>query len=48
MEVALRERGIEYEEQRPLPVTFLGKVVGEGYSDLLVWLRTKKEGSGGN
>lgn len=43
MEIILREKGIDYEEQRPLPVTFLGKVVGEGYPDLIVWLKTKKK-----
>jgi len=43
MEVALRERGIEYEEQRALPVSFKGHIVGEGYSDLIIWLRKNEK-----
>ena len=43
MEVALREKGIDYERQRPLPVSFRGYVVGEGYPDLIVWLKGNKK-----
>jgi GxxExxY protein len=43
MEIALRERGIDYEEQRVLPVSFKGHIVGEGYPDLIVWLRKNKK-----
>jgi len=38
LEVALRERGIDYEDQRVLPISFKGHVVGEGIPDLVVWL----------
>lgn len=37
MEVALRERGISYENQRILPISFRGHVIGEGIPDLVVW-----------
>lgn len=37
MEVALREKGIKYEAQRTLPITFNGYVVGKGFPDLIVW-----------
>jgi GxxExxY protein len=43
MEIALRERGIDYEEQRVLPVSFKGHIVGEGYPDLIVWFRKNKK-----
>ena len=39
IEVALREKGIDYEEQRILPVTFRGHVVGHDIPDLIVWLK---------
>jgi len=38
MEVGLRDRGIMYETQRTLPITFSGHVIGEVYPDLVVWL----------
>ena len=41
MEVALREKGISYETQRILPVSFKGHVVGESKPDLVVWLKQK-------
>jgi len=43
MEVSLRGEGIDYEEQRALPVSFKGYVVGEGYPDLIVWLKKNKK-----
>lgn len=39
MEVALRDRGIMYETQRILPITFAGHVIGESIPDLVVWLK---------
>lgn len=39
VEVALRNRGICYETQRILPITFNGHVVGESIPDLVVWLK---------
>lgn len=39
MEVALREKGIKYEAQRTLPITFNGYVVGKGFPDLIVWYK---------
>lgn len=39
MEVALRDRGIMYENQRILPITFSGHVIGESIPDLVVWLK---------
>lgn len=39
MEVALRDRGIMYETQRTLPISFSGHVIGEVYPDLVVWLK---------
>jgi len=37
MEVALRAKGVVYEDQRILPITFQGHVIGEGIPDLVVW-----------
>lgn len=39
MEVALRNRGLSYEAQRILPITFVGHVIGESIPDLVVWLK---------
>ena len=39
MEVALRDKGIMYETQRTLPISFSGHVIGEVYPDLVVWLK---------
>lgn len=39
MEVALRDRGIMYETQRTLPISFSGHVIGEVYPDLVIWLK---------
>src|SRR3989344_1083507 len=39
MEVALRDRGIMYETQRILPITFAGHIIGESIPDLVVWLK---------
>lgn len=39
MEVALRDRGIMYETQRILPITYAGHVIGESIPDLVVWLK---------
>ena len=43
MEVALRERGITYESQRILPISFKGHIVGESKPDLVIWAKLKKE-----
>jgi len=43
MEVILREEGIDYEEQRVLPITFRGKVVGRGYPDLIIWFKKRNK-----
>lgn len=43
LEVALREKGIDYEDQRVLPISFKGHVVGEGIPDLVVWLNQGKK-----
>lgn len=45
MEVALREKGIKYEAQRTLPITFNGYVVGRGAPDLIVWYTKGKKKS---
>jgi len=37
MEVALREKGITYESQRILPISFKGHIVGESKPDLIIW-----------
>ena len=39
MEVALRDKGIMYETQRILPITYAGHVIGESIPDLVVWLK---------
>lgn len=39
MEVALRDRGIMYETQRILPITYAGHVIGDVIPDLVVWLK---------
>lgn len=39
MEVALRHRGILYETQRILPITFSDHVVGEAIPDLVIWTK---------
>lgn len=39
MEVALRDKGIMYENQRILPITYAGHVIGESIPDLVVWLK---------
>ncbi len=38
MEVALRHKGLMYETQRILPITFKGHVIGESIPDLVVWV----------
>ena len=43
LEVALREKGIDYEDQRVLPISFKGHVVGEGIPDLVIWLNKGKK-----
>jgi len=43
MEVALREKGIKYEAQRTLPISFDGYVVGKGFPDLIVWFKKGKK-----
>jgi len=43
MEVALREKGITYESQRILPISFKGHIVGESKPDLVIWVKLKKE-----
>jgi GxxExxY protein len=39
MEVALRERGISYETQRMLPITYADHVIGDAIPDLVVWFK---------
>lgn len=39
METALRDKGIMYESQRPLPITYCGHVIGDVRPDLVVWLK---------
>ncbi|RJR15020.1 GxxExxY protein [Candidatus Microgenomates bacterium] len=41
MEVELRHRGLMYETQRILPITFNSHVIGESIPDLVVWVKTK-------
>jgi GxxExxY protein len=41
MEVALRHKGLMYETQRILPITFMGHVIGESIPDLVVWVKEK-------
>jgi len=36
MAIALREEGLEVEQERPIPVHFRGKVVGDFRADLIV------------
>lgn len=43
MEVALRKCGLVYENQRILPITFSGHVIGDSIPDLVVWLQRGKE-----
>lgn len=43
MEVALREKGVDYEDQRILPISYRGHVIGEGIPDLV--MRTKPKTS---
>jgi len=43
MEVALREKGIDYEDQRILPISYRGHVVGEGIPDLVIWTTLGKK-----
>src|SRR3990167_11127879 len=43
MEVALRDRGIMYETQRILPITFAGHVIGESIPDLVIWLKSNSK-----
>jgi GxxExxY protein len=41
MEVALRHKGLMYETQRILPITFMEHVIGESIPDLVVWVEEK-------
>jgi len=41
METALRDKGIMYETQRILPITYAGHVIGESIPDLVVWLKNE-------
>lgn len=43
MEVALREKGIDYEDQRILPISYRGHVIGEGIPDLVIWTKEGKK-----
>jgi GxxExxY protein len=43
MEIALREKGINYESQRILPISFKGYTIGESKPDLVVWLKSKNK-----
>ena len=42
IEVALREKKISYENQRILPISFKGHIIGESKPDLVVWLKQSK------
>lgn len=39
MEISLREKGIDYESQRILPISYKGHHVGEGIPDLIIWIK---------
>lgn len=39
METALRDKGIMYETQRILPITYNSHVIGDVIPDLVVWLK---------
>jgi len=43
MEVALREKGIKYETQRTLPISYKGYVVGRAFPDLIIWFEKGKK-----
>ncbi len=43
LEVALREKGIDYEDQRVLPISFHNHFVGEGIPDLIIWTKVGKK-----
>lgn len=43
MEVALREKQIDYEDQRILPISYRNHVIGEGIPDLVVWITLGKK-----
>ena len=43
MEVALREKGIDYEDQRILPISYRDHVIGEGIPDLVIWTKADKK-----
>lgn len=43
LEVALREKGIDYEDQRVLPICFHNHFVGEGIPDLILWTKVGKK-----
>jgi len=43
MEIALREKGINYKSQRILPISFKGYTIGESKPDLVVWLKSKNK-----
>jgi len=38
----LREKKISYENQRILPISFKGHIIGESKPDLVVWLKQSK------
>lgn len=43
IEVALRHRGLMYETQRILPITFKDHVVGESKPDLVIWIKISEK-----
>jgi len=43
MEIALREKGINYESQRIVPISFKGYTIGESKPDLVVWLKSRNK-----
>lgn len=43
VEVGLREKGIDYEDQRILPISYRGHVIGEGIPDLVIWSEVGKK-----
>lgn len=43
MEVALREKGISYETQRALPISYANHVIGEAIPDLIIWVKEQQK-----
>lgn len=39
----MREKGIDYEDQRILPISYKNHVIGEGIPDLVLWTKVGKK-----